>query len=163
MTDGGEGASGRKVSEATKDKIRGDNNPSKKEVNKLKIRKGLSGQLPNYEAIARGAVTRTGRKNPEHSEKMTGSGNPMFDKKGKDNPNFQKRKLPEHVAKTSGKNNGMCGKPRPDMTERFSKKCVGSDGTVYDSLTDAAEQCNTTVSTISGRIRRGTKGWRLAQ
>jgi hypothetical protein len=163
LTDGGEGSSGRVVTESTRDKMRGENNPSKKPENRLKMKAGHVGLVPNRDAIERGAKTRTGRKNPEHSKKMSGSGNPMFNRKGPDNPNYQRRRTKEEIEKTSGNKNGMFGKPRPDMTERFSKKCIDDAGKIFNSLSEAAIAHNTTISTISSRIRRGTRGWKLAQ
>ena len=87
----------------------------------------------------------------------------MFGLRGEENPNYGKKKPAAAVAKTTGKGNGMYGKSRPEVSALLSKKCVDQNGVVFDSLTLAAEAHNTTVSTISSRIRRGTWGWKLAQ
>jgi len=161
-TDGGEGSEGRHASEGTKNKLRGDNNPSKKPENKEKIKAGLKGFVPSRESIERGAKTRTGRKNPKHSQKMSGEGNPMYGKKGPTHPRFGAKRTPEEIAKTSGINHGMYGKNHSQSTiEKLSKSCVDPNGKIFPSLKAAAEHYNTTLSTISSRIRRGTNGWKL--
>lgn len=110
-TDGGEGSSGRIVSEATRDKIRGDKNPAKRPEVAKKISNTKKAQgMVNYDAILRGAEKRKGRQAPEHSIRMTGNGNPMYGKRRENNPNYGKSKSPENIAKTTGEGNGMFGK-----------------------------------------------------
>lgn len=160
-TDGGEGSHGRIVSETTRDKMRGDNNPSKKEENKIKIREGLSKVPVNYDALKRGAETRRGRKSPEHSKRMTAEGNPMYGKKGVLNDRYGKKLSEEECQKRRGKNNGMYGKThKQESLEKMGRACTDGDGNIFYSMTEAAKHHGISLSTVQARLNRGTKGWR---
>ena len=78
QTNGGEGSAGRIVSEETRNKIRGINNPSTRPEVKAKISKTKKAQGINYDSILQGAAKRKGRKNPNHSARMKGAGNPRW-------------------------------------------------------------------------------------
>jgi hypothetical protein len=140
-TDGGEGSSGRSVTEETRNKMRGDNNPSKRPDVAKKISAARKSQgLISYDAILRGAEKRKGRKCPDHGKRMSGEGNPMYGKKGSDNPNFGKKKKPEAIAKTTGTKNGMYGKTHTEAAlqkmrlPKPKKKCPMCDKEVSSAM-----------------------------
>lgn len=116
-TDGGEGTSGYKYSKERKEKWKGKNHPfygkTHSEEAREKIRQSKIGDLnpakrievrekikKNHPSIKYPELPKIigqklkGRKNPEHSKRMTGIKNPMYGKK-----------RPEHSQKMTGENN----------------------------------------------------------
>lgn len=173
MTDGGDGCFNHVCSDETKEKLRianiGGRNPMfgiklseerKKEISerfKGKKRPDLSG--PNN--------VNFGKKNPEHSLRMKGRKYPERSEKfkGEKNPNYGK-KHPEKIrkiiseklkGKMSGEKNPMWGVKRPSVGD-LNKKIKGKKildtktGVVYNSIAEAAIQCNIPLSTLKGKL-----------
>jgi hypothetical protein len=149
MTDGGEGPSGFKHSEESKEKNRisnsGTNNP--------------------YYGVTGVAHFNHGRKNPKVSEYQ--SKLPRTPESNQKRRNTLLSKKDQHHTKTqkyrdsvSGENNPMFGKKRLDLVKRNSRKCVSPSGEVFDSLKEAGLSCGKSGGSIYGLIIRGVSGWK---
>ena len=151
MTDGGEGPSGFKHSEESKEKNRisnsGTNNP--------------------YYGVTGDSHFNYGRKHPKNSERMKGSGNSIHKpgaieklKKNVSRGDQHHTKTQKYRDSVSGENNPMFGKKRLDLVKRNSRKCVSPSGEVFDSLKEAGLSCGKSGGSIYGLIIRGVSGWK---
>jgi group I intron endonuclease len=97
-----------------------------------------------------------GQKRPEHSQRMSGEGNPMFGKTGELSPAYGKtgelnpmygKRRPDQSARASarkGELHPMYGKKRPDHAERMSERMQGESNPNYGKkwwVNSAGETC----------------------
>lgn len=94
--------------------LSGEHHPSHGKTGELHHMWGIRGENhPNY-----------GRKSPEHSERMSGDGNPNFGRKGDLNPNYGKKNLglSERNSERRGELHHMWGKKNPHLAELNSRQ-----------------------------------------
>ncbi len=150
MTNGGEGLSGFKPSDESKEKNRISN----------------SGVNHSYYGITGEAHFNYGRKHPEHSERMKGSNNSIhkpgaIEKLKKNTPRGDQHHTKTQLYRDSvrGENNPMFGKKRLDLAKRNSRRCISPTGKIFNSLKEAGESCDKSIGSIYGLIIRGVSGW----